>query len=546
MSTSTLNTKTLEFALQLAKAGRPVFPAAVDKKPLITDWPNQASTDENQIREWFTDQPSLVGVPTGERSGFDVVDVDPRHGGDQWLDANQQLMATRWHKTRQGGVHLLFRHRDGMRGSVSKIAPGVDVRADGNYIVFWPAHGFPHSTSRIMEWPEDLAVAAMNGRAHRAADGAGARLDMRKPPSAQHAADLLDRMPNALEEGRDTYVEVMLAARGCICALTEEGAGELDDEANEHLIVDAAIRWANKWPAKIEDETEKWYDDWSKRDAPLAGWQTLTKIAGQLIPGYREEVAAEQFTDPPPVENKYQGNANWPNFLLRTPAGGVKPNVLMNAVIALRHAPEWQGVLAQNTFTDAVDLRVEPPYRKNKKFVARSLQDLDVYWVKAWLEKHHINVSQQCALSAIKMVAAENEYHPIVERLNGMTWDKVPRLDTWMVRLAGVEDTPLHRAYGARFLIQMIARVRQPGCKADCVPILEGPQGTLKSSLLRELSWGYFTDHMPDLANKDAQLQLQGCGSLNSRSTDSSAARTPNGLKTSSPSKSISSGARTG
>jgi putative DNA primase/helicase len=72
----------------------------------------------------------------------------------------------------------------------------------------------------------------------------------------------------------------------------------------------------------------------------------------------------------------------------------------------------------------------------------------------------------------------------------------------------GAKDTPLNRAYGARFLIS--ARVRSPGCKVDTVPIFEGRQGLPKSTALRTLAGPWFTDQMPDLHNKDAQMQLVG------------------------------------
>ncbi len=53
--------------------------------------------------------------------------------------------------------------------------------------------------------------------------------------------------------------------------------------------------------------------------------------------------------------------------------------------------------------------------------------------------------------------------------------------------------------------------MRSPGCKVDTVPILEGRQGLLKSTVLRTLaSDAWFTDHMPDLHSKDAQLQIIG------------------------------------
>src|SRR4051794_38534366 len=90
-------TAALDAALELADIGVPVFPVVLTynkalakyaKTPAISNWRNTASTDERQIRQWFTDTRLLIGVPTGVRSGWDVVDVDPRHGGDVWLKEN--------------------------------------------------------------------------------------------------------------------------------------------------------------------------------------------------------------------------------------------------------------------------------------------------------------------------------------------------------------------------------------------------------------------------------------------------------------------------
>jgi Bifunctional DNA primase/polymerase, N-terminal len=135
----------LSYALAL---GLPGFPCrdtpknkATDKTPLTKNGFHDASADPHKIREMFSRR-CLIGVATGTLSGFDVLDVDPRNGGREWYEANKhKLPATRIHRTRSGGIHLLFKHLAGLRNSAGKVAPGIDVRGDGGYVIWWPAHG---------------------------------------------------------------------------------------------------------------------------------------------------------------------------------------------------------------------------------------------------------------------------------------------------------------------------------------------------------------------------------------------------------------------
>src|SRR6516164_301679 len=76
----------------------------------------------------------LVGFPTGAVNGVDVLDIDGDHGRE-WYDRNfDALPQTEAHSTRRG-LHLLFRHADGLRCSKDRIARGVDVRAEGGYAI---------------------------------------------------------------------------------------------------------------------------------------------------------------------------------------------------------------------------------------------------------------------------------------------------------------------------------------------------------------------------------------------------------------------------
>jgi predicted P-loop ATPase len=111
---------------------------------------------------------------------------------------------------------------------------------------------------------------------------------------------------------------------------------------------------------------------------------------------------------------------------------------------------------------------------------------------------------------AVQTVARENCVHPVRQYLQALNWDRTPRLDTWLARYLGVEDSLYAQAVGSRFLISAVARVEQPGCKVDQVLILEGPQGILKSSALQVLADPWFTDRVSALGSKDAAIEIAG------------------------------------
>jgi predicted P-loop ATPase len=127
-----------------------------------------------------------------------------------------------------------------------------------------------------------------------------------------------------------------------------------------------------------------------------------------------------------------------------------------------------------------------------------------------WLQHEEIAVSPDVAGQAVEAVARERRFHPVLDYLARCRWDGELRLDLWAVRFLGAEDTPFVRTVSRRWMISAVARVTEPGCKADCALILEGPQGLLKSTALKTLAQPWFTDEIADLGTKDAAMQLAG------------------------------------
>src|SRR5262249_50298946 len=148
----------LQAALKLAVSGTPVFPVLANKQPATPHGFKDATTDIVALHALW--RPGcLVGVPTGDISGFDALDLDTKHDAAKkwWRDNRHRLPPTRVHRTRAGGLHLLFKHDGLIHGTAGKIAPGVDTRGNGGYIVWWPASGLPVlSEAPLPSWPDWL------------------------------------------------------------------------------------------------------------------------------------------------------------------------------------------------------------------------------------------------------------------------------------------------------------------------------------------------------------------------------------------------------
>lgn len=164
------DSKLLSAALDYARRGWAVLPlhsagpggcscrrrkcASAGKHPRTRRGVKNATTDEETIRLWWYRWPNAnVGIATGKKSGLVVLDVDPRHGGDESLrelfSGRGTIPKTPTVKTGGGGLHLYFEHPgERVKGRVG-VMPGLDVRADGNYVVAPPSL---HVCGEVYSW----------------------------------------------------------------------------------------------------------------------------------------------------------------------------------------------------------------------------------------------------------------------------------------------------------------------------------------------------------------------------------------------------------
>jgi len=137
----------LEKALALAAQGFRIFPCVPNAKlPTITDWPNKATTNEAQIREWWSGSCVVVtsngknlklkkncniGICPGD--SYVIIDVDIK--GDYKTSLAKLkadgLPPTYTVRTPSGGLHLYYLHPGGTIKSVANWMPGIDIRGNG-------------------------------------------------------------------------------------------------------------------------------------------------------------------------------------------------------------------------------------------------------------------------------------------------------------------------------------------------------------------------------------------------------------------------------
>lgn len=184
-------------------------PPSPGKHPRTAHGCKDATTDAQQIRDWWTSWPDAhVAIATGAESGLVVLDVDPRHGGDDSLaelETKHGKADTVEALTGSGGRHLFFAHPGYKIGNTAgRVAAGLDTRGDGGYVIAAPSghiSGGSYSWESSSEpdmlplapWPEWLRERTAQAASLPAAPDkmipAGAR--------RQHLMDLAVRMRKA-------------------------------------------------------------------------------------------------------------------------------------------------------------------------------------------------------------------------------------------------------------------------------------------------------------------------------------------------------------
>lgn len=184
--------------------------------------------------------------------------------------------------------------------------------------------------------------------------------------------------------------------------------------------------------------------------------------------------------------------------------GRLDPASPKNVRIALN---ELGARMSFNSFQQRIYVNGYGPLREWSDHVESELR-VAIY------DKHQFTPQHDTLQDVGVTLARASSHHPVLDYLNPLTHDGIPRIDEWLIRYGGAEDTAYTRAVSRLILIAAVRRVRHPGCKFDQMLVLVNPkQGTGKSSTIKALAVNdlWFTDSLPLRAPEQKVIeQLSG------------------------------------
>jgi hypothetical protein len=235
-----------EAALNYAEAGLAVLPLRPNRKEplgrLVRHGVKNASADPVIVSRWWNSEPNAnIGIRTG--NGLAVIDVDPRNGGK--LDPSWPTTLTA--ETASGGWHLYYSVDGDLRTSHSGIAPGVDVKSEGGYVVA------PPSTRGSGSWKWDSVAPLVSIRASVLQPVRSARVERSQGRSDYQRFEPLDVIPEGQRHSELTRWAGWLRAQGYCAVEIDEVLASINNLAcNPPLSedeVDGIAGWAGALPS---------------------------------------------------------------------------------------------------------------------------------------------------------------------------------------------------------------------------------------------------------------------------------------------------------
>lgn len=471
---------------------------------------SEASADVEQIREWWSRWPNAsIGIATGEVSDLWVLDLDGAEGIADWERVCQDRADFDFVRvdTGGGGRHLYFRLGEASIRNRARIqhdgaATSIDVRGTGGYVVAPPS---PHASGVCYEWvglfsslpeaPEWLIEWVTASRKVQSVPSP--TLDAPSIPGgtrerAYASAALRNACKRVASTPEGARHNTLLSQSSIIGGYVV--AGHLTRDEAESALVQAGLKSGQplrEVTRTVSDGLTLGAD--TPRHPPLEEFSApprRTAAAADAAPVDRDAIRQTLHR----AADKYHRDTG--ERVL-----GLPKATLENVVKILEADPEFSGRIRFNLFSGRV------------LFDGEAMTDAGLVDVR-----HSIDLLYRCSVPhaladhAVLHVARKHAYDPLVSYLDGLTWDGIPRVTRLLADYFGADDTDLNEIYSARWLVACVARAFRPGCKADLVLVLQGPQDAGKSRAARMLAVEdeWFLDQGLDIRSKDGALALEG------------------------------------
>ena len=199
--------------------------------------------------------------------------------------------------------------------------------------------------------------------------------------------------------------------------------------------------------------------------------------------------------------------SDWKKHLQRQ-KNGLLFNTIHNLLLILKNDEHLKNIRF-NQLADSLEIVGDVPWNHPGKF----WRDADDAQLKCYVDANYGTFSAANYDICVTKVADDRSFHPIREYFKGLPkWDGTPRVDTLFADYLGAEGTPYTRAVTRKTLCAAYKRIYEPGLKFDSMPVLNGPQGVGKSTIISKLGMQWFSDSLSlsDMNDKTAAEKLQG------------------------------------
>lgn len=200
-------------------------------------------------------------------------------------------------------------------------------------------------------------------------------------------------------------------------------------------------------------------------------------------------------------------STEWLKKLEYTESGKLR-STISNFSLIIENEPLLKEKIAYNEFSNRAVVIGQLPWRKKGNM--GDWNDTDDSGLREFIEKYYgISSTAKCA-DALALSFEKHSFHPIKDYLESLTWDGVERVNTLFIDYLGAEDNSYVRTVARKIIVAAVARVLVPGIKFDNMPVLAGPQGMGKSTIIKKLGKQWYSDSLTTVSGKEAYEQLQG------------------------------------